>query len=273
MEGIPEGNLEEGAMETAPPSPLPTTDVDRRVSPRIQVGEGSGNASVGHLSPRGAQQPLMSVPIRLTPVHRPLTTHTPLGSPIHGARIRSNSLGSSVGPFLPGCAAAAYSPTAPVMSAYSARMSTLANPPPSPLLTSHGTNHDHDSAALQLPQMPPPEPTEVQRVMEAAATKERARAKSCEEEEANLGPDELRAVLKRERHRSARMAADLAALRASAVQSQFEAEVLEEGRINNLMRRLDVLQQEKGRIIVELEREEEMVRSRTSILWCQWAFS
>lgn len=110
-------------------------------------------------------------------------------------------------------------------------------------------------------------------MMEAAAAKERARAKSCEEEEANLGPDELRSVLKRERHRSARMAADLAALRASAVQSQFEAEVLEEGRINNLMRRLDVLQQEKGRIIVELEREEEMVRSRSSILWRRWAFS
>jgi hypothetical protein len=42
--------------------------------------------------------------------------------------------------------------------------------------------------------------------------------------------------------------------------------VLEEGRVNNLMRRLDVLQQEKGRIIVELEREEEMVRSKISIL-------
>lgn len=103
-------------------------------------------------------------------------------------------------------------------------------------------------------------------MMEAAAAKERARAKTCEAEEVSLGADELRAVLKRERHRSARMAADLAALRASSVQSQFEAEVLEEGRVNNLMRRLDVLQQEKGRIIVELEREEEMVRSKISIL-------
>jgi hypothetical protein len=96
--------------------------------------------------------------------------------------------------------------------------------------------------------------------MEAASAKERARAKLCEAEEARMGPDELRAVLRRERHRSAKAAADLAALRASSVQSQFEAEVLEEGRINTLMRRLDGLQQEKGRIIVELEREEEMVR-------------
>jgi BioD-like phosphotransacetylase family protein len=96
--------------------------------------------------------------------------------------------------------------------------------------------------------------------MEAAAAKERARAKSCEHEEADMDADGLRAVLKRERHRAAKMAADLAALRAVSVQSQFEAEVLEEGRINGLMRRLDILQQEKGRIIVELEREEEMVR-------------
>jgi len=33
----------------------------------------------------------------------------------------------------------------------------------------------------------------------------------------------------------------------------------EEGRINSLMRRLDGLKKEKGQIIVELEREEEML--------------
>lgn len=66
-------------------------------------------------------------------------------------------------------------------------------------------------------------------------------------------------MLKRERNRAGRIAADLAAIRSAAVQSQLEAEVVEEGRINGLMRRLEVLQQEKGRIIVELEREEEML--------------
>ena len=97
--------------------------------------------------------------------------------------------------------------------------------------------------------------------MEAASAKERARAKALEKDEIGLNADELRLALRRERQRSSKMAADLAALRALAVQSQFEAEVLEEGRINGLMRRLDILQQEKGRIIVELEREEEMVRN------------
>ena len=70
----------------------------------------------------------------------------------------------------------------------------------------------------------------------------------------------LRLALRRERQHSQRLAGDLAALWSSAVQSQAEAEVNEENRINGLMRRLDRVQREKGRIIVELEREEEMVR-------------
>jgi glycyl-tRNA synthetase beta subunit len=96
--------------------------------------------------------------------------------------------------------------------------------------------------------------------MEAAVHSERMRAKEKEKEEENMTADELKAVLKRERTRMSKIAADLAALRSAAVQSQAEAEAHEEGRINNLMRRVECLQQEKGRIIVELEREEEMVR-------------
>lgn len=95
--------------------------------------------------------------------------------------------------------------------------------------------------------------------MEAAVHSERQRAKAKEKEEENMSADELRLVLKRERTRMSKIQADLAAMRAAAVQSQAEAEVHEEGRINNLMRRVECLQQEKGRIIVELEREEEMV--------------
>lgn len=108
----------------------------------------------------------------------------------------------------------------------------------------------------------PPEPpviSESQKAMEAAVQKERTRAKEMEKEEATMSADELRTVLKRERHRMARLAADLASMRSMAVQSVAQAEVNEEGRINNLMRRLDSLQAEKGRIIVELEREEEML--------------
>lgn len=96
--------------------------------------------------------------------------------------------------------------------------------------------------------------------MEAAVHSERMRTKEKEKEEVNMTADELRIVLKRERTRMSKIQADLAAMRAAAVQSQAEAEVHEEGRINNLMRRVECLQKEKGRIIVELEREEEMVR-------------
>jgi hypothetical protein len=95
----------------------------------------------------------------------------------------------------------------------------------------------------------PPEPSVTQKAMDHAAASERERAKTLEQTEVDLSADELRHVLKQERYRMGR------------VQSQFEAEVIEEGRINGLMRRLDILQQEKGRIIVELEREEEMVRA------------
>jgi hypothetical protein len=50
------------------------------------------------------------------------------------------------------------------------------------------------------------------------------------------------------------------------VSSQAEAEAYEEGRINCLMRRLSSLAKEKGRLIVELEQEEEMVGHFQSLL-------
>jgi len=70
---------------------------------------------------------------------------------------------------------------------------------------------------------------------------------------------EYKAALKKERRYSKNLVGELAALKSVAVTSTLEAEINEEGRINCLMRRLDVLQKEKGRIIVELEREEEML--------------
>lgn len=96
--------------------------------------------------------------------------------------------------------------------------------------------------------------------VDAAIEVERQRIRDREREETSLtDPAVLKSALKRERSRSLRLAADLARCKSSAVRSQAEAEAQEEGIINGLLRRLDTLQQEKGRIIVELEREEEML--------------
>lgn len=171
---------------------------------------------------------------------RQITGYTSMGSPIYGWD-RSQSQGTT--PY--GLAL----PKSPYQMPSRSLSATLDGAPP-----------QHDG--LHGPAIPllPPEPTETQKAMEAAAAKERQRSKELEEQELNLSADRLREILKQERHRMARMAADLAKFRSTAVQSQLEAEMIEEGRINGLMRRLEYLQQEKGRIIVELEREEEMVR-------------
>lgn len=96
--------------------------------------------------------------------------------------------------------------------------------------------------------------------VDTALVNERERIKVLEEEEANYTTiEEFKAALKKERQYSKNVVSELAALKSIAVTSTLEAEIHEEGRINCLMRRLDILQKEKGRIIVELEREEEMV--------------
>jgi len=147
--------------------------------------------------------------------------------------------------------------------------------PLSPIALGGGTGFPHFPDIKLNSSFPePPVISERQRAMEAAVQKEHERTKAMEKEEQNLSAEEMRTVLKRERHRMARMAADLASMRSMAVQSVAEAEVHEEGRINNLMRRLDCLQQEKGRIIVELEREEEMVSQRYYCYYCyKYSFS
>ena len=50
------------------------------------------------------------------------------------------------------------------------------------------------------------------------------------------------------------------------LQSQANSEIEDESRMNALMRRLEKVQREKGKIIVELEREEEMVSQSSSQL-------
>lgn len=107
----------------------------------------------------------------------------------------------------------------------------------------------------------PPEPSQQRKAMEAAIVAERTRAALCEQEEANMTANELHAVLKKERRRTAKLAADLASFKCCAVQQQLETEVLEEGRINQFMRRVDHMQNEKEKIAVALEQDEEMVSS------------
>lgn len=51
----------------------------------------------------------------------------------------------------------------------------------------------------------------------------------------------------------------MAAYKSMAVVTQAEAEMVEEGRINCLMRKLSHVVKEKGRVVLELEREEEML--------------
>jgi hypothetical protein len=167
----------------------------------------------------------------LSPIRRPLSTYTTLGSPLPNGRTRSQSLGNTPVGWKGHCGMRTNFPTSEPLS-----------------------------QSLVMPSMMPPEPSATQKAMEAAAGLERERRKKMEVGEATMNADELRMVMKQERQRMTRAMADLAALKATNVQSQLEAEVVEEGRINGLMRRLDHLQQEKGRLIVELEREEEMVR-------------
>jgi hypothetical protein len=194
------------------------------------------------------QQPPHSPTVRK---QRPLSTYTSLGSPIHrpgSSRLRSASLGN-------------------VGTTYQSR-----SVPNSPNYYGIGNPQASGMGGLLVPHPPfnngmaistttaPPELSEQRKAMEAASAAERTRAKALEDDELNMTADELRAVLKKERLRTGKIQADLAALRSGTIQQQLQAEVLEEGRINCLMRRMDVLQEEKGRIIVELEREEEMVR-------------
>lgn len=194
-------------------------------------------------------------------IHRPLSTYTSLGSPIHpmGRRLRSVSLGNTPACLqsrsVPSSPSSQQRPYHPVYFGGSPNPGlTLPQPPPHTALM--------DGGLTLLPataEVIPPELSDERKAMEAACAAERLRAHEMELKEQHMSADELRAVLKKERARTAKIQSDFAALRYGNVQQQFQAEVLEEGRINGLMRRMDLLQEEKGRIILELEREEEMV--------------
>lgn len=152
-------------------------------------------------------------------------------------------------------------------SHYSAPLlSTSGIMPPMSPFRNHCSTLSAETCSPFIPNLGPPTISTSKAAMDAAMTLERKRMKEKELEEKNMSAEELTSVLRRERIRMSRMAADLAVLKSNAVQSQAEAEVNEEGRINCLLAHLDGLQQEKGRIIVELEREEEMVRNIATYL-------
>lgn len=112
---------------------------------------------------------------------------------------------------------------------------------------------------LGNPPLSPASATAAANAALTAAEQERNRASHHQKLEETMTAEELRAALKKERAYSCKLAVDLATLKSAAVSSQAEAEAYEEGRINCLMRRLNILAKEKGRLIVELEQEEEMV--------------
>ena len=224
------------AWNTSPhASPTSTRRTATMNPPGSPTGGGGGGGRQYHPQQQHNNNMMAPYPHQHHP-QRPLSTYTTLGSPRTTTRVRSASVGNA--PY---------------------QQQVIPNIFP-------GNPQSSSSGAGVLPflllgnQNPePPELSLERKAMEAAAAAERARAKVLEEAEVDLTAEELRAVLKKERHRTAKIQADLAALRSGSVQQQLQAEVLEEGRINGLMRRMDDLQAEKGRIIVELEREEEMV--------------
>eukprot|EP00980_Cylindrotheca_fusiformis_P009878 scaffold2186_cov113-Cylindrotheca_fusiformis.AAC.6 len=134
-------------------------------------------------------------------------------------------------------------------------LSSFRHIPLSPRLNSAGASPSTSASSLKEP----PRISETQKMVEHAVQEERKRSKEMEKDELNMSADELRAVLKQERRRMSTFAADLARLKSAAVQCQAESEIHEERCINGLMRRLDSLQAEKGRLVIELEREEEML--------------
>jgi len=85
--------------------------------------------------------------------------------------------------------------------------------------------------------------------------KERKMREIKEEEEKNFDADSLRALLRQERLRSAKLAHDLNSLREALVSQQNESEAEEERLVNGMMKRLDCLKKEKEQVVFKLERE------------------
>lgn len=93
-------------------------------------------------------------------------------------------------------------------------------------------HHGSDSIDSSLPQ---------RYVEEDAVIAERKRIKDMEDREKDLSADEIRHILKQERRRMIGLVRTVAQLRATAFQCQVESEIHEEGLMNTLMRKLDMM--------------------------------
>lgn len=207
------------------------------------------------------EKPASSIPLspRKSPMIRP---HSPAGQPLpsgntsssnsHHVIIRSTSDGMCYS-----------SPDLWRLRANSLHNDLVTPVPPSPFRSRSASESSSSIPPLVPwlgnPPLSPASTTAAANAALAASEHERNRAAQQQKLEESMSAEELRSVLKRERAYSCKLAVDLATLRSAAVSSQAEAEAYEEGRINCLMRRLSSLAKEKGRLIVELEQEEEMV--------------
>ena len=173
-----------------------------------------------------------------------------LGAPVPTSQYRVGGAGSLLG-----------YPVAPNLPSL-----TPTTPPGTPITEGVPLHSIPGCGVLPLPPGTPSQRASQKKAVDHALEAERSRIKDLEAKEKDMDADALRIQLKRERQHSTRLACDLAALWSSAVQSQANSEIEDESRMNALMRRLEKVQREKGKIIVELEREEEMVSQSSSQL-------
>ena len=235
------GGVQNGVVESGVAATLKHQDATKLTSPSRSPTKTSPGGSPIHIHRRFPES-------ALGPFLHPHSPRQQFGK-ASSSRGRSHSMGTLPEPLLvPQSPPSAFGPgRAMSLSPYSKTGNAMAGRVPvAPLL--NGPDPPHHSAM------------EARKIVENAIQAERMRTKELEKKEVDMTADELRNVLKQERQRMSRMAGAMAQLKNAAVQCQADSEVMEEGRINGLMRRLENMQIEKGRIILELEREEEMVR-------------
>mmetsp|Transcript_18751 Transcript_18751/g.53940 ORF Transcript_18751/g.53940 Transcript_18751/m.53940 type:complete len:275 (+) Transcript_18751:96-920(+) len=222
--------------------------------PGAATATGSGTASTGGGIPPilGRQRSLSHGQAPLSSTHAALSRSPPhvrhriaLGAPVPtSSQYRVGGAGSLLSGGYP-------APTLPSLNP--------TTPPGTPITEGVPVHSIPGCGVLPLPPGTPSQRASQKKAVEHALEAERSRIRDLEAKEQDMDAGALRIQLKRERQHSTRLACDLAALWSSAVQSQADAEIEDENRMNALMRRLDKVQREKGRIIVELEREEEML--------------
>jgi len=83
--------------------------------------------------------------------------------------------------------------------------------------------------------------------------------RQMEEAEKDMGVDEVRILLRKERQKNQSLIMEVQNLKERHMRQQSQAEMLEEERVLKMLARMKDLKNEKERIVNELEREEEML--------------